>query len=60
MPPVTAPRVNVPLLSPQLAFVTVVKIAVGPPVLFMVALVEKMQPLASLTLTVCVPAARLV
>ena len=60
MPPVTAPRVNVPLFSPQLALPGVVTIAVGPVVLLMAAVVEKIQPLASFTSMVCDPAAKLV
>ena len=39
-PPVTAPRVNVPLEAPQVELTTVVAIAVGPEVLLIEAVVE--------------------
>jgi hypothetical protein len=58
-PPVTAPIVNVPLLAPQVELVGVTATAVGPPLLLIVAFVEKVQPLASFTLNECEPAARL-
>jgi hypothetical protein len=46
----------VPLLSPQLALPGVTTMAVGPLVLLIVTLVEKIQPFASLTWTLCEPA----
>ena len=52
VPPVTAPMVNDPLALPQVELVGVNTTAVGPAVLFMVVLVVKVQPLASLTVTV--------
>ena len=45
------------MLSPQLAPAGVVTMAVGPLALLMVTLVEKIQPLASLTWILCEPAA---
>ena len=57
-PPVTAPRVMDPLEAPQVAFTTVVAIAVGPVVLLTEAVVENVQLFASLTSTAYVPAAK--
>jgi hypothetical protein len=47
----------VPLLSPQLALAGVATMAVGPLAFVIVTLVEKIQPLASLTWMLCEPAA---
>ena len=55
----TAPRVSDPLAAPQVASVAVTAIAVGPSLLLIEAVVEKIQPLASFTSMVCDEAARL-
>ena len=44
-----------PLLFPQLALVDMVAMSVGPLAELMVILVERIQPLASLTLILCDP-----
>ena len=49
-----------PLLDPQAASVGVASIAVGPPLVLIVTVVENTQPLASLVAMVCEPAARFV
>jgi hypothetical protein len=52
VPPVTAPRVITPLLFPQVEFVVVLAIAVGPGIFVTMGLTVKVQPLASLTVRV--------
>jgi len=54
---VTVPRVMEPLLRPQDASAGVTTMAVGPPVFWILAVVENSHPLASLTLTLWEPAA---
>ena len=51
MPPVTAPKVMVPLAVAQVAFVVLTLIAVGPLELPTVAEVVNVQPFASFTMT---------
>ena len=50
---------SVPLAAPQVASVVVIAIAVGQLVLLIASVVEKIQPLASVTSMVCDPAGRL-
>ena len=53
-----APIVSEPVLPPHAEFVVLVASAVGPGVFAMVDMVVNWQPFASLTITVCEPAAK--
>jgi len=59
VPPETVPNVSEPLLEPQVAPFVLTAIAVGPLLFEMLAVVEKVHPLASFTSMVYEPAARL-
>ena len=52
IPPVTAPIVAVPVVEPQLAFVEVTAIAVGPAELVIITDVVNVHPFASFTIIV--------
>jgi len=57
---VTTPRINAPFAALQVSSVICVAIAVGPLILSIVAVVEKLHSLLSFTIIVCDPAFKLI